>query len=183
MALGATVRRCEVTLSDVERGVYETLDLRLAQHPSESERWLVLRLFAYCLSYEEGIAFSKGGLSQNDEPPVSVRDPGGRITAWIDVGQPSAERLHKARKLAATVRLFTVADKALVLREASSRKIHEVESIEAYYVDPVVVDAVASRLDRSVKLELVRNEGRLYVTLDGAVVEGAIERFSLADAG
>ncbi len=183
MAVGATVRRFEVTLSDVDRGVYETLDLRLAQHPSEHDRWLVTRLFAYCLSHQEGIAFSKGGLSDTDEPPVLVRDAGGRLVAWIDVGQPSAERLHKARKLVDRVSLYTLAAPDALRREMATRRVHELASIEAHRIDTPVVDAVAAHLGRALSLELVRTDGRLYVTLDGQVVEGAIELFSLAAVG
>src|SRR5580692_6983854 len=126
MALTATIHHVEVVLSDVDRSVYESLDLRVARHPSESGRYLVTRLLAYCLSYEEGIAFSKGGLSSADEPPIAIRDPTGTLLAWIDVGSPSAERLHKAAKAAARVSLFTHADPALLRREASSRPIHRV---------------------------------------------------------
>ena len=72
MALGATIYRFQVTLSDVDNGVYESLDVRLARHPSENVRSMLTRLFAYCLSYEEGIAFSKGGLSSADEAPLDA---------------------------------------------------------------------------------------------------------------
>ena len=64
MAQTATMHHIEIALSDVDRGVYEALDLRVAQHPSESMRYMLTRTLAYCLSYEEGIAFSKGGLSE-----------------------------------------------------------------------------------------------------------------------
>jgi uncharacterized protein YaeQ len=68
--------------SHVDRGVYETLELRLARHPSESPEYLVTRLLAYCLEYTEGIAFSKG-LSDPDEPAIVVRDLTGALRAWI----------------------------------------------------------------------------------------------------
>src|SRR5690242_12172206 len=110
MALTATLYHWKITLSDVERGVYEALDLRLACHPSESVRYLVTRAIAYALSYEEGITFSKGGVSSTDEPPVLVRDPTGVLLAWIEVGAPSAARLHKASKAARRVALFTVVE-------------------------------------------------------------------------
>src|SRR5687767_5007215 len=106
MGLPATLYRIKIDLSDVDRGVYETLDLRVAQHPSESPRHLVARTIAYALSYEEGIAFSKG-VSSVDEPAVFVRDMQGTLTAWIEIGTPSAERLHKARKAVERVRIFT----------------------------------------------------------------------------
>lgn len=179
MALTATVHRWQVTLSDVERQTYETLDLRLAQHPSETMRYLVTRALAYCLSYEEGIAFSKGGLSDADEPAVSVFDPTGARTAWIDVGAPSAERLHRASKATPRVSVFTYADLAQLRKEAMARPIHRVEDIAVFRVEPVLLDAIETRLDRNTKLELVRSDGRLYFTVDGSTIDGAIDRSSL----
>ena len=49
-----------VRLADADRAIYETLVLRVAQHPSESPEYLVARVMAYCLEYVEGISFSKG---------------------------------------------------------------------------------------------------------------------------
>jgi uncharacterized protein YaeQ len=140
MALTATMYRWQVNVSDVDRGVYTTLDLRLAQHPSESQRYLVTRALAYCLSYEDGIAFSKGGISSTDEPPVSVHDPTGLLLAWIDVGSPSAERLHKAAKAAPKVSLFTTLDLAVLRREAAS--IHKAASIEVFRIEQRLVDEI-----------------------------------------
>ena len=102
MALGATMYVFEVRLADADRGVYETLTLRVARHPSETAEYLVTRLFAYCLEYAEGIAFSKG-LSDPDEPAISVRDLTGALQTWIDIGAPEAARLHKAAKTAPNV--------------------------------------------------------------------------------
>lgn len=180
MAL-TTIVQVEVTLSDVDRGVYETLELRLAQHPSESTRYLLTRLFAYCLCYEEGIAWSRGGLSDADEPPISIRDNTGLFLAWVDVGQPSAERLHKASKAARRVVLFTTADRAQLMREISTRAIHKLEAIEVYRLEPAFISALESKLARRMKLEIVRNEAQLYVTVGGETLESAIERISLVD--
>jgi uncharacterized protein YaeQ len=138
MALTATMYHLHVALSDVDRGVYEALDLRLARHPSESERYLLTRLLAYCLSYEEGIAFSKGGLSSASDAPITVTDPTGALLAWIDIGSPSAERLHKASKLAPRVSLFTAADLPSLRREAASRPIHRLADIDVWQLAPLV---------------------------------------------
>jgi YaeQ protein len=43
MALSATIHHFQVTLSDVDRAVYEALDFRVARHPSESARYLTTR--------------------------------------------------------------------------------------------------------------------------------------------
>ena len=97
MALTATIYNFDVQLSDVDRNVYETLSLRVARHPSETEEYLVTRVLAYCLEYADGIAFSKG-IAEPDEPAVVIRDLTGALRVWIEVGSPDAQRLHKASK-------------------------------------------------------------------------------------
>lgn len=181
MALTATLYHLHVALSDVDRGVYEALDLRVARHPSETMRYLLTRTLAYCLSYEEGIAFSKGGISSTDEPPIAVRDPTGLLLAWIEVGAPSAERLHKASKAAGRVALFTPAPLALLRREAATRAIHKVEAIDVWRLDPSFLDALEPKIDRNAKIELLRNDGQLYVTVEGGTIEGELTRASLVE--
>src|SRR5438094_2653221 len=97
VALTATIYNVDIDLADADRGVYETLALRVARHPSESEEFLVTRILAYALEFREGIAFSSG-LSDPDEPAISVRDLTGAIQSWIDIGIPDAARLHNASK-------------------------------------------------------------------------------------
>lgn len=174
MAATPTIYHLEITLSDVDRGVYEALDLRLACHPSESMRYMLTRTFAYCLSYEEGITFSKGGLSDTDEPPVSVQDPTGLRRAWIDVGSPSAERLHKASKAAGRVALFSHASLASLQREAATRAIHKVQDIVVWLLDGAFLDALAEKIARRTRLELARNDGKLYVTIGDVVMESEL---------
>lgn len=181
MALGATIYRFQVTLSDVDRGVYEALDVRLARHPSENVRYLLTRLFAYCLSYEPGIAFSKGGLSAAEEAPLSVVDPTGLLLVWIDVGVPSAERLHKASKAARRVVVYSAYDRAQLVREASARTIHKLEEIEVFLLPTALLAALEEKLERNCSLEIVRNEGQLYVTVAGAVLEGKITETRLLE--
>lgn len=178
MALGSTVHRIKVQLSDTDRGVYEALDLRLAQHPSETPSYLVTRLLAYCLSYEEGIAFSHG-LSNVDEPAVWVKTPDGRTTSWIEIGTPSAERLHKASKACARVLVFTHHDPQLLFKEARRMPIHRSEHIEVFVPEPSLVEALTGKLGRNASWELVRSGGQLYVNVDGKTVEGALRQLPL----
>jgi uncharacterized protein YaeQ len=179
MALTATMYRLEVALSDVDRGVYQTLELRVARHPSESMRFMLTRTLAYCLEWEEGIAFSKGGISSTDEPPVSIRDLTGALLAWIDVGSPSAERLHKASKATPRVALYTHSDLALLRRDAHS--IHRADEIAVWKLDASFLDTIEPKIDRYTKLELVRTEGSLYVTIDGKSFDGTLAREALTE--
>lgn len=174
MAAGATVYHFEVELSDVDRATYARLDLRLARHPSESARYLLTRTLAYCLSYEEGIAFSKGGLSSSDDPPVAVWDGGGALKAWIDVGSPSARRLHKATRSAERVSVFTeVAWPAFVAQLAGSQ-IYRREQIDIFRLDPVFLGNVSARLDRKVTWALTRSDANVYVSFGTDTYETAV---------
>ncbi len=127
MALGATMYVFEVRLADADRGVYETLTLRVARHPSETAEYLVTRLFAYCLEYAEGIAFSKG-LSDPDEPAISVRDLTGVLQTWIDIGAPDAARLHKAAKAAPNVAVYVHRDPDQLLARLAGERIHRADA-------------------------------------------------------
>ena len=183
MALGATVYHLQIDLSDVDRGVYESLDLRLARHPSESMRHLLTRVIAYCLRHEEGIAFSKAGLSDPDEPALCVRDLQGTLKAWIEVGTPSPERLHKASKACGRVVVFTQNDPALIGRAARGKTIHRAEEIAVFALAPPFLDALDAATDRNTKWVLVHNEGELYVTVGEQSITAPVTRHTLADLG
>jgi uncharacterized protein YaeQ len=182
MALGVTIYHLKIDLSDVDRGVYEDLDLRLARHPSEAMPYFLTRTLAYALLYEEGIAFSKGGLSSADEVPLAVRDLEGNLRVWVEIGTPSADRLHKASKACPRVVVFTHNDPRLLIREAATRDIHKAEQIEVYALAPRFLDQLGEITDRNSSWTLMRNEGLLYVTAGSASVSGAVTRHALAES-
>jgi len=177
MALPATIYRLTVAISDVDRGVYETLELQLARHPSETMRYLMTRTLAYCLAYEEGIAFSRGGLSSADEAPVAVHDPTGRLLAWIDVGKPSADRLHKASKAADRLMIYTWVDPETLRREAGA--VHRAAEILVLHLPEAFLEDLGERVGRRTALELLHTEGQLYATVDGETLTATIGRSPL----
>ena len=181
MALTATIYRFNVNLNDVDRGVYEKLELKVARHPSEADEYMVARVLAYCLEYTEGIAFSGGGLSNPDEPPIAVRDLTGRLKAWVEVGSPDAARLHKAAKAAPRVAVYTHKDPAQLLRQVAGAKIHRADSLELYALDRELISGLVKRLDRRVALDLSVTERSFYVTIGGETLSG--ELMNLRPAG
>ena len=178
MALTATIYHFAIELADVDRGVYESLALKVAQHPSETAERLVTRVLAYCLEHAEGIAFSRG-ISEPDEPAITIRDLTGTITSWIEVGAPDAARLHKASKAAPRVAIYTHRDPAQLWRQWEGEKIHRAEQIELYVLDRELVDAIAEQLDRRMKLELSVTDGTLFVNVAGSTLTGTVQRLSV----
>jgi uncharacterized protein YaeQ len=174
MALSSTIYSFDVDLADADRGVYETLPLRLALHPSETAEHLLTRLLAYCLEYEEGIAFSKGGVSLGDEPAVSIKDPTGRFRAWIEAGIPEAARLHRAAKAAGRVAVYTPEDPTRALRRLAGQTVHRAAEIPFYALDPALIVALAARLERRQALALSVSGRHLYLTVAGRSLDGAV---------
>ena len=178
MALSSTVYNVSVGLSDIDRSVYEVIDLRLAMHPSESPEYMATRLLAYCLEYTEGIEFT-AGLSNGDEPAIVVRDLTGRTTAWIEVGMPDADRLHRASKLVDRVAVYTHRELRNVLGQLEGRKIHRAEEIPIYAFGRGFIEDLASRLGRRVKMSMSVTERYLYLDIDGASLTTVIEEHHL----
>jgi uncharacterized protein YaeQ len=176
MALGATVYTIDIDLSDSDRGVYETLALRVARHPSESDDYLVARVLGYCLEYTEGIAFSRGGLSDADEPAISIRDLTGSLQSWIDIGSPDAARLHKACKLAPRVAVYMHRDPGQFLKNLAGERIHRAEALELYALDRGLIAALVARLERRLAFALSINERELYVSIGSETLTGLVRR-------
>jgi len=160
--------------------VYEALAIQVARHPSESEAHLVARVLAYALEFTEGIAFSRGGLSEPEEPSISVRDLNGAIRVWIEVGLPDAARLHKACKAAARVVVYTHKDPMQLVDRLAGERIHRAESIELYAIDRSLIAGVVARLERRMGFALAVADRELYVSFGTETVNGAVVRYPVA---
>jgi uncharacterized protein YaeQ len=179
VALGATVYNFDIDLADSDRGVYETLALRVARHPSESDDYLVARVLAYCAEYTEGLAFSPGGLSDPDEPALSICDLTGALRAWIDVGTPDAARLHRASKRAPRVAVYVHRDPFQWLRSLQGARVHRAEALELHAFDRPFLAALTARLERRVAFALAVSGGELYASFADATLSGPVTRLTL----
>ena len=170
MAAGATIHTFAIQLADIDRGAYEELSVRVARHPSETDAFMLTRVLAYCLEYEEGIAFSEG-ISATDEPAVLVRDLTGALTAWIEVGAPDASRLHFGSMQAARTVVYTHRDPAKVAAPWAGKRIHRGDEILLHSFDPGFVEAATAVLERRNTMTLSITERRVYLDLNGTSLE------------
>ena len=164
MALTATIYTFTIDLSNMDRGVFETLNLRVARHPSETVEYMLVRVLAYCLEFQEGIELTEG-ISSGDEPALLVRDLTGRTTAWIEVGMPDANRLHRGMKLAGRVAVYTHRDTRQLLGQLAGARIHRAHEIPIRAFDRSAIETLASALDRRVSLAISVSDGHLFVSL------------------
>jgi uncharacterized protein YaeQ len=174
MATKPTIHRAAIDLSDVDRGVYEKLQLTLARADSETAERLIVRLLAYCLCYEDGIRFT-GGVSSGDEPDVWVTDlqpgMGERVKLWIEVGLPKADRLLKAARHCQRVILFAYGKSRPKWESDHLEELAARDNITILGVDPAALARLTQSLDRQITWSLTITGGTIYLTAGADHVE------------
>lgn len=166
MALPSTIRRFDISLTDVDHQTYEEFSLRVAQHPSETIGFMLTRTIAYCIHFHESVEMSKAGLCNADEPALCKHDLNGSMTHWIDVGLPSTERLHKAAKRAQNVIVYCHKTLPRLLEQLDEKQIYRAEDLRVCAIDPKGLLDLEQQIDRNMKWTVILNDGHLYITHD-----------------
>jgi uncharacterized protein YaeQ len=166
MALTATIYNLSIDLADIDRGVYEKLELRIARQPSETIEYMLMRVFAYCLEYGDGIMLTEG-VAAGNEPAVLLRDLTGRTTAWIEVGMPDAVRLHRGLKLAGRAAVYTHRDARKLLAQLAAAGIPRLADVPVYAFEKSFVEEVAGLIERRSAIALSITEREMYLEIDG----------------
>jgi uncharacterized protein YaeQ len=179
MALTATIYNFDIDLADHDRGLFESLALRVARHPSESEEYLWTRVLAYALEYETGIEFSKGGISDPDDPAIAVRDLTGACRTWIEIGTPDAARLQRAARSASRVVVYVHKDPTQWLSRLAGAPMPRAARIEMFAIDRILIGRLVPLLGRRVALSLSVSDGELYVSIGSEPLVGRKARLSL----
>jgi len=106
VALKPTIFKIKIALSDIEANHYDNLNLTIAQHPSESLERMMARVLAFCMNAREDLSFTRG-LSAVEEPDIWARTLDDRLFLWIDIGEPSVDRIKKATRICPKVKVYS----------------------------------------------------------------------------
>ncbi|MBU3013171.1 YaeQ family protein [Poseidonibacter lekithochrous] len=106
MAANATINKALLNISNMDENYYEEHHLTIAQHPSENDLRLMIRLVAFVLNANDTLMFCKG-ISTDDEPDLWQKSFGDDIEMWIDLGQPDEKRIKKACGRSEKVIIYT----------------------------------------------------------------------------
>lgn len=179
LAKASTLYRFQLELADIDRSVYESLDLRVACHPSEDAERLVIRVLARVIAHEEGLEFGRG-LSNTEDAALWTRGVHGDIKTWIDVGCPSADRLHRSSKAADSVMVFTHKNESMLRKEWASQPIHRCEDIQVIRFAPSFIKDLAAKLERTMQWYVTLQEGEVSVGDGEQSVDAPLERTTVA---
>jgi len=163
MALKSTIRKAELSVADIDRGYYRDHALTIAQHPSETDERMMVRLLAFALHADEALEFGRG-LATDDEPDLWRRDLTGTVEQWIDVGLPDERDVRKACGRAREVHVLAYGGRAVELWWQDARE--RLERQERLAVSEVPIEAsraLAQLVARSMRLQVTIQEGHIFV--------------------
>ncbi len=122
MAIKPTIYKFRISLSDLNRDYYDTLNLTIALHPSETPERMMVRILAYCLNAHEHLSLTRG-LSEVEEPDIWLHSLDDQILLWVDIGEPSVERVKKATHIAQNVKVYSFNSKSSVWWEQEKNRL------------------------------------------------------------
>lgn len=169
----------QLDLSDVDQGIYETLDFRLYQHPSEIPSYLLTRALAYALSYAPGLEFSGEGLSDPEAPAMRLLGKHGSVDLWIEIGNPSAKKLHKAGKTARQVVVYTYKSADVLMDDIKKNNVHRAEDIEINALDVKFLNQLEEKLKSNNKWSVLLQQGHIDIGIGDKTVSTDVRKYKI----
>jgi len=164
MALKSTIFKASLNVADLDRSHYGEYQLTLARHPSETDERLMVRLLAFALFADERLEFGKG-LSTTDEPALWLKDYGGEIRLWIEVGLPDERALRRAAGRADAVVVLAYGGRAVDLWWAKEgATLARLEKLRVLAVDPATLAGLTALVERSMELQCTIQDGQIWLT-------------------
>ncbi len=179
MALKATIYKADLQIADMDRHVYGDHALTLARHPSETDERMMVRVLAYALYAEEGIAFTRG-LFDVDEPEVWVRNLAGEITLWIDLGQPDEARIRRACSRAEQVVVLCYSSSCDVWWKQIASKLTRFANLTVLQLPAATAQALAALTERGMRLQCMVQDGEIWLNSETASVPVSLTRLQSA---
>lgn len=163
MAANATIFKAELQVTDLDRHYYASHALTLAQHPSETETRLLVRLLAFALHADARLEFGRG-LSDEDEPALWRRDYTGTIEQWIELGQPDESRLRKASGRAAQVIVVGYGRQAAdAWWKRNAQALGRLRNLTVLELDDADVTQATALLGRGMRVTAMIQDGELQL--------------------
>jgi len=170
MALKATVVKAELNISDLDRHYYATHPLTLAQHPSETDQRLMVRLIAFALYASDRLEFGKG-LSNEEDPDLWRRDYTGEIEQWIDLGQPDESRIRKACGRARQVIVVNYGGRAAdIWWDKNAAALARLENLTVIDIDAETVEALGGLIERSMRFSVLIQDDEVQLMGDAGTL-------------
>lgn len=161
MALSATICKAEINVIDMDRHYYQQHSLTVAQHPSETDERLMVRLLAFALHASDSLSFTKG-LSTDDEPDLWQKSLSDDIELWIELGLPSEKRLKKACGRSQQVIVYTYGTGgAEMWWKQMQSQVSRFKNLSIRHLDSQATQPLAELMQRNLDVQVSIQDGEI----------------------
>ncbi|MGX5174273.1 YaeQ family protein [Aliikangiella sp. IMCC44653] len=164
MAIKPTIYKLSADLTDINRDVYQSVQLTIAQHPSETTERMMARILAFCLNQTERLEFCKG-LSDVDEPDIWEKSLDDQILLWIELGEPSVERIKKATRLAKRTLIYSFNSKSEVWWQGIAAKAQQL-AVEVIQFNWQEIESLAALCERTMHCSITITGNSAYIATE-----------------
>ncbi|MBK26811.1 MAG: hypothetical protein CME70_22610 [Halobacteriovorax sp.] len=168
MAIGASIYKADLNLSNFNSHFYHDFNLTMAKHPSENEARMMNRLAAFCYCAHEDLSFTKG-LSTQEEPELWQKDLTGEILHWIELGLPDEKRIKQALGKSRKVSVFTTAPNTY--REWFNKLKISSPKLSIYFIEVVSNGPIDKIVERNMKLSCTIEDNIMHLGNDQERIE------------
>jgi len=177
MALKATIFKCELMISDLNRHYYDTHNLTIARHPSETNERMMLRILMFAIYANERLDMTKG-LSTDEEPDLWQKSLSGEIEHWIELGLPDERRLRKAAGRAQKVTLLAYGGNAPdVWWNQNKDKLSRIGNLHIYRIEERHTEPLAGIAQRTMRIQVTFEGEQIWLTSDEQSMEITLEQY------
>ena len=166
MALKATIYKASIELADMDRNYYDSLQLTLAQHPSETDQRLMVRLICFILNAHNDLKFGKG-VSDEEAAALWQINYSDEIALWIELGQIDEKRLKKACHKAAQVKLYCYGSSVETWWSQSQNSLNKYPNLSVEQFETSTTDALVKILNRTMDFQCSIQDGQLWLNHKG----------------
>ncbi|MGC3982167.1 MAG: YaeQ family protein [Steroidobacteraceae bacterium] len=169
MALKSTVFKADLQISDMDRNYYQSHALTLAQHPSETEERVMVRLLVFALHADELLEFGKG--LSSEEPDLWRKDLTGQIEQWIEIGQPDEQAIRRACGRAGEVFVYSYSgNSAQVWWDKLGSTLQRCKNLTVIDIGQASAKALATLAQRGLQVQCLIQDGQVQVLTDAEMV-------------
>lgn len=178
MAIKATIFKIELSISDMDRNYYADHQLTIARHPSETDARMMLRILAFMFNASETLTFTKG-LSEVDDPDLWQKNLHDEIELWIELGQPSDQRIKKGCNQAKQMLIYSYSGGALEKWWAKEgNALNRRKNVDVFSIDDAVGTQLAQCVERQMHIQCTLSEGEVWLTIGEHSISLAPQRLT-----
>ena len=170
MAQKSTIYKVELSVSDMDRHYYETHNLTIAKHPSETDERLMVRILAFALNANEKLEMTRG-ISTDNEPDIWQKSLSGELELWVALGLPGEKIIRQSCGKSDEVIVYCYGGKtAEMWWEKVKNKTTRFDNLQVVNFSVKDSSALGIQASRSMKIQVNIQDSDVMVSINENIV-------------